>query len=324
MPRTVTAHLFSSVNGVSESPHLFQFDAFGDAEGELMGRSLTGVTDVIMGRRLWEEWSQYWPFNSDDAFGDFINPVHKHVISSTLAGDLGWNSRLVDGDPIDYVRALAASDAEGGIIVAGGIETVRSLFLAGAIDTLTLTIHPAVTGGGRRLFDDSVPVTRLDLADHTITPAGNAVLTYSLRRETEVRAQPRREPEMANGPTHDFTDGLYGWITHTDLVSTDQHATRAWCADVLGWTFAEAPTTPDSVHLFAYSDLGGGAIRAAAPRQAPSATPYVHVPNTAEAFEAAVNAGAEPIQAPTKVMDGVCTAIVRAPGGIPIGFSGPT
>lgn len=183
MSRTVTAHLFSSVNGVSESPHLFQFDSFGEAEGEIMGRSLAGVTDVIMGRRLWQEWSQYWPSTSGDGFGDFINPARKHVLSTTLTAELGWNSRLVDSDPIAYVRELVASDDEGGIIVAGGIETVRSLFLAGVIDTLTLTIHPAVTGEGRRLFDDSVGLTRLDLVDHTITPAGNAVLTYSLLGE---------------------------------------------------------------------------------------------------------------------------------------------
>jgi dihydrofolate reductase len=107
--------------------------------------------------------------------------VRKHVLSATLTGELGWNSRLVDGDPVDYARSLAAADDEGGIIVAGGIETIRSLFLAGAIDALTLTIHPAVTGEGRRLFDESVPLTRLEMVDHTITPAGNAVLTYSLR-----------------------------------------------------------------------------------------------------------------------------------------------
>lgn len=184
MPRTVTAHLFSSVNGVSESPDQFQFDSFGEEDGALMERSLRGVTDVIIGRQLWQEWSQYWPTNSDDGFGAFINPVRKHVLSSTLSGELGWNSRLVDGDAVEYVRSLAASDGdEGGIIVAGGVETIRSLFLAGVIDTLTLTMHPAVTGTGRRLFDDSVPVTRLRLADHTITATGNAVLTYSLRDE---------------------------------------------------------------------------------------------------------------------------------------------
>ena len=59
MPRPVTAHLFSSVNGVSESPHLFQFDAFGEADGQLMDRALAGVTDVLIGRGLWQEWSQY-------------------------------------------------------------------------------------------------------------------------------------------------------------------------------------------------------------------------------------------------------------------------
>ncbi len=187
--RTVTAHLFSSLNGVSESPNLFQFDSFGEEEGAIMGRSLAGVTDVIMGRQLWQEWSQYWPSNSDDGFGPFINPVRKHVIASTLGGDLEWNSQLIDGDPVDYVRTLAASDDEGGIIVAGGVETVRSLFLAGVVDALTLTIHPAVTGEGKRLFDDSVPLTRLELIDHTITPAGNAILTSSLRSE-------ERRPEV--------------------------------------------------------------------------------------------------------------------------------
>lgn len=181
MARTITAHMFSSVNGVSESPDQFQFDAFGAAEGEMMGKALAGVTDVVIGRRLWQEWSEYWPaMEGGDPFAEFINPVRKHVISTTLTGDLGWNSTLVEGDPIQYVRRLRDQDG-GGITVAGGIETVRSLFLAGLVDALTLTVHPAVTGEGRRLFDTSVPLTRLRLVDSAFTPAGNAVLTYALR-----------------------------------------------------------------------------------------------------------------------------------------------
>ena len=145
-----------------------------------MGASLAGVTDVVIGRTLWEEWSEYWPPHADgDPFAAFINPARKHVLTSAGSGDLGWNSAAIDGDPVAYVRDLAGS-GQGGIVVAGGIETVRSLFLAGVVDTLTLTVHPAV-GQGRRLFDDTVPVTRLRLVEHTVTSAGNAVLTYSLR-----------------------------------------------------------------------------------------------------------------------------------------------
>lgn len=181
MPRTTTAHFFCSVNGVVEAPDLWQFDAFGPEEGEMMGRAISGVTDVVIGRKLWQEWSQYWQTPGvDDPFGQFINPVRKHVVSRTLSGDLGWNSTVVDADPVVYVRKLQQA-GDGDISVVGGIETTRSLFIAGVIDALTLTIHPAVTPQGRRMFDETVPVTRLRLVDSQITGAGNAVLTYALR-----------------------------------------------------------------------------------------------------------------------------------------------
>lgn len=179
MTRTTTAHLFSSVNGVVESPHLFQFGAFGPEEGQMMERMIGGVTDVVIGRTLWQEWSTYWPA-ATDPFAAFINPVRKHVVTGTLTGDLDWNSTVVDGDPVAYVQKLQ-QHGEGDIAVVGGIETVRTLFLAGVIDTLTLTMHPVVADRGRRLFDDSVPLTRLTLLGGTTTSAGNAVLTYALR-----------------------------------------------------------------------------------------------------------------------------------------------
>lgn len=179
MTRTTTAHLFSSVNGVVESPEMFQFGCFGAEEGEMMGKALGGVTDVVIGRKLWEEWKEFWS-GSDDPFASFINPVPKHVVTTTLRGDLGWHSTAVDGDPVAYVQKLQ-QDGEGDIAVVGGIETTRSLFLAGVIDALTLTVHPAVTDQGRRLFDESVPTTRLTLLEGTTTSAGNAVLTYGLR-----------------------------------------------------------------------------------------------------------------------------------------------
>lgn len=85
---------------------------------------------------------------------------------------------FVDVDPIDHTRRLAACDEPGGIVVAGGVGTVRTL-LHGGVDTGARSVPPAIAG--RRLFDDTVPVTRPDLVDHTITAPGNAVLTCILR-----------------------------------------------------------------------------------------------------------------------------------------------
>ena len=64
-------------------------------------------------------------------------------------------------------------------------------------------------------------------------------------------------------------------------------------------------------------------MRPVSPPEVPGSIPYVHVEDAHAAFEKAIRAGAEEMLAPTRVMDGVTVAIVRAPGGIPIGLSGP-
>ena len=110
----------------------------------------------------------------------------------------------------------------------------------------------------------------------------------------------------------------------TDLASLDPAATKAWCATVLGWTFKPSfPVPGGALQLFAYSAQGGGGIRPTSPPESPGSLPYVHVANAAAAFAKAIQEGAEVMMPPTRVMEGVTVAIVRAPCGVPIGFSGP-
>lgn len=130
---------------------------------------------------------------------------------------------------------------------------------------------------------------------------------------------------MADEPRHEYTPGLHGWITHTELSSNDPVATRDWCAAVLGWAFQPAfPSPAGDYHLFAYSEQGGGGIRHTAPGEAPASTPTVHVDDTDQAYGAALAAGAASVEEPHDVMPGMRIALVRAPGGLLIGLSGPT
>lgn len=66
--------------------------------------------------------SSYWP-GVDDPFGAFINPVRTHVISSTLRGELGWSSSVIDGDPDEYIRTLQ-QDGAGDISVVWATQPV--------------------------------------------------------------------------------------------------------------------------------------------------------------------------------------------------------
>jgi dihydrofolate reductase len=180
--RTVTAHLFHSVDGVVESPNLWQFDQFDDELGQAMGAAIGRTGTVLLGRVSYQEWASYWPnAAADDPFASFINNVEKLVASRTLTGDLDWqNARLIKGDLLEEVAALREGDGAD-IAVNGSISVVRQLLFAGLLDSLTLTTHPVVAGSGRRLFEPGDPQTRLTLVDSSRTSKGNTMTTYARR-----------------------------------------------------------------------------------------------------------------------------------------------
>jgi predicted enzyme related to lactoylglutathione lyase len=105
----------------------------------------------------------------------------------------------------------------------------------------------------------------------------------------------------------------------------DPNATRKWCAKVLGWTFRPSFPMPDGGEylLYMYSDKGGGGIRPNNPPEVPGSIPYVQVASVKAAFAKAIREGAEEMMAPEAIAEDLSIAIVRAPGGVPIGLAGP-
>jgi predicted enzyme related to lactoylglutathione lyase len=156
----------------------------------------------------------------------------------------------------------------------------------------------------------------------TQKPAGKKVAGKKAK-QSPARSSSRRS--AAKTTQHVPTLGLDGWITHTDLGSHDPAATREWCTRVLGWSFRPSFPMPDGSEylLFHYSEQGGGGIHSVSPTEPTVSIPYVHVADAAAAFEKAIAAGAEMVSAPNRVMEGVTIAVVRAPGGVTIGLSGP-
>jgi len=181
--RKVTAGLFHAIDGAVEAPNEWQFDQFDDELGATLGGVVGATTDVVLGRKGYEEWAGFWPTaDFEDEFKSFINSVPKHVATRTLKAPLAWqNASLIKGDAAAFVRELKGKPG-GEIAVMAGISIVRELFLAGVIDELTLITHPVVAGEGRRhLFQPGDAVTRLELKACERTSKGNVVSTYALR-----------------------------------------------------------------------------------------------------------------------------------------------
>lgn len=183
--RKITAGFFHSLDGVIESPNLWQFDAFDDELGALLGESMAKIDTTLLGRIGYQEWAAYWPTaTADGDFAAFLNNMPKFVASRTLKQDqLTWqNSTLIEGDVIEFARQLKAKDG-GEIAVMGGVSLARQLLFAGLLEELTLITHPVVAGKGKRMFEANDPVTRLELKKSITTSKGNVVSTYGLKPE---------------------------------------------------------------------------------------------------------------------------------------------
>jgi predicted enzyme related to lactoylglutathione lyase len=159
----------------------------------------------------------------------------------------------------------------------------------------------------------------MQMAKKTTSRKKTAKKKSAARKKTPARK--KRAPKKPQGAD----PRLNGWITHTEFASTDPQALKTWCAKVLGWKIKPSFPMPDGSEyiLFQFSDKGGGGIRPTTPGEAENTVPYVQVTNVHKTFDKAISGGATQIMAPERIMEDLVIAIVRAPGGIAIGFAGP-
>lgn len=195
--RRVAAQLFISLDGVIQAPGARSEDADGGFPhggwsmtywDEPMDRAMAESTaqghELVLGRRTYEIFANYWPAHDDHPIGAVLNRSVKHVASRTLK-TLAWaNSRLLPGDAVPAVRALKAERGPP-LSVIGSAHLLQSLLRADLVDELELWTFPVVLGTGKRLFGDGVPPTAWTLARSATSSTGVRMDLYS--RSGKVR-----------------------------------------------------------------------------------------------------------------------------------------
>src|SRR3954453_1036268 len=143
-----------------------------------MGARRAGGGPIVLGRRTYEDFSGFWPNQTDNPFTEILTSAEKYVASTTLEEPLEWaNSTPLKGDAADAVAALKQEPGSD-LVVLGSGRLVQSLMRRGLVGEFLLTIHPLVLGSGRRLFADGGPHAALRLVDATPTTTGVIIATY--------------------------------------------------------------------------------------------------------------------------------------------------
>jgi dihydrofolate reductase len=175
--RKVVAYTLVSIDGVAEDPDqfLFQFDEVMEAN---LREVIATQDTVLLGRKMYEEWSNYWPESDDQPFADFINNVRKYVATSTPLTGQWPHAESIRGPVDDFVRELKT--AEGlDIGVHGSISLTQSLLAAGLVDEVRLLVAPRVVGSGRRLFEGRMAYS-VDLVESIGSPSGSLLVHYKV------------------------------------------------------------------------------------------------------------------------------------------------
>jgi dihydrofolate reductase len=177
--RKVTAGLFVSLDGVTESPEKWQLPYFNDEMGETIGAAMVQADAMLLGRVTYQEFASYWPGvrSEDQPFADYMNNTPKYVVSSTL-DTVEWNnSTLIKGNIAEEITKLKQQPGKN-IGITGSATLVQSLLQDDLLDELGLMIHPVVVGVGRRLFKDGGDLKELKLVDSKTFSTGVVSLIY--------------------------------------------------------------------------------------------------------------------------------------------------
>jgi dihydrofolate reductase len=191
----VTNHL--TLDGVMQAPGRPDEDLRGGFEhggwatpntdevmGRVMGEGMAQGGPLLLGRRTYEDFYDFWPTQKDNPFTEMLDRVQKYVASTTLMEPLPWsNSTLLEGDVAEAVTNLRRQPGTD-IGVLGSGELVGTLMRHSLVDRYVLMYHPIVLGSGRRLFREGSPLASLRLVDSVTTTTGVVIATYE---PTEAR-----------------------------------------------------------------------------------------------------------------------------------------
>lgn len=205
-----------SMDGVMQSPggptedptQGFRFGGwsmayFDEVAGEEIQRLFEEKYDLLLGRKTYEIFAAYWPYqDEDDAdFGGIaktFNRVKKYAVSRSGEVDTGWANTVLLRE-LAEVKRLKREDGPN-LVTQGSTELVHALLAADLVDAISLYTVPVVLGAGKKLFADGSAPHSFKLTRSRVSPNGVIIGHYEREgpvKTANVLVDPPSERELA-------------------------------------------------------------------------------------------------------------------------------
>nr|NUR37886.1 dihydrofolate reductase [Sphingomonas sp.] len=209
--RKLTGAVFVSLDGVMQAPGGPNEDPSGgfrlggwtfpywdeDMSGPF-GKIIDAEYDLILGKRTYDIFAAYWPYNQDNPIGEKFQRINKYVLTHSDQ-PLEWeNSHRLSGDTAAAVGDLKKIEGRD-LLIQGSSSLYVPLLSAGLIDRLVLMTFPVLLGRGKRIFDGTEAPGALKLIDHFVSKTGVVMATYEPAGEVPTgtfETKPPSEAEM--------------------------------------------------------------------------------------------------------------------------------
>ena len=187
--RKLTGVVFVSLDGVMQAPGGPEEDPTSDFRfggwvaphwSENVGpfeKLIDSDYDLLLGKRTYDIFAAYWPYNQDIPVGATFKRINKYVVTHSDE-PLEWeNSHRLSGDIAEAVAELKRSEGRD-LLIQGSSTLYVPLLAAGLIDRLMLMTFPVLLGAGKRIFDGSEKPGALKLVDSFVSDTGVVTTTY--------------------------------------------------------------------------------------------------------------------------------------------------
>ena len=204
--RRLTAAVFQSLDGVMQGPGGPEEDPTGsfelggwsfplweDSLLERYDKIMSADYDLLLGRRTYDIFLAYWPYNQEIPVGAKFEQINKYVLTHSDEPLTWQHSHKLSGDTAEVVRELKASEGRD-LLIQGSSSLYAPLLSAGLIDKLVLITFPLLLGQGKSIFDAAVKPTMLKVIDHFVSAKGATFATFAPAGEVALGSFESKAP----------------------------------------------------------------------------------------------------------------------------------